>query len=464
MTKIISTSKTINKTDIEKYASAAGDFNPIHLDESFAKTTQFGKCIAHGMMVAASISEALTAQFGINWISKGHLKIRFKSPVFPGEQITTTGELKKNSLNTFSVKVTKNNNQVAITGEASIPKKTRLKMNSKIKIAVDAMGGDNAPHEIVSGAVEASTTLDVEILLIGDPEKLITELKKHTYSNDKISIIPSEDVILESDKPALALRQKPKASILVATSLVKKGLANASVTMGSTGAAMASAAVILGVIENVERPSLGGPILGLAPKTTIIDVGTNIDCKPSQILSFAIIGHVYAKVFWNLSKPRIALLSVGAEENKGNKLIQESKNLLNDSPLNFIGNIEANDLTNNIADVVVCDGFVGNIVMKLTEGLGKSIAEYLSENLKGKLPDEELNHLKNQIYELNNVVEVNGGGPILGVKGVSVVGHGRGNSKSVFNAIKSAKQTVETNYIEKLNQELSQIHNTLKNE
>ena len=125
MTKIISTSKTINKTDIEKYASAAGDFNPIHLDESFAKTTQFGKCIAHGMMVAASISEALTAQFGINWISKGHLKIRFKSPVFPGEQITTTGELKKNSLNTFSVKVTKNNNQVAITGEASIPKKKR---------------------------------------------------------------------------------------------------------------------------------------------------------------------------------------------------------------------------------------------------------------------------------------------------------------------------------------------------
>ncbi|MFL2746161.1 MAG: MaoC/PaaZ C-terminal domain-containing protein [Dehalococcoidia bacterium] len=127
MTKIISTSKTINKTDIEKYASAAGDFNPIHLDESFAKTTQFGKCIAHGMMVAASISEALTAQFGINWISKGHLKIRFKSPVFPGEQITTTGELKKNSLNTFSVKVTKNNNQVAITGEASIPEKNEVK-------------------------------------------------------------------------------------------------------------------------------------------------------------------------------------------------------------------------------------------------------------------------------------------------------------------------------------------------
>ena len=120
MTKIISTSKTINKTDIEKYASAAGDFNPIHLDESFAKTTQFGKCIAHGMMVAASISEALTAQFGINWISKGHLKIRFKSPVFPGEQITTTGELKKNSLNTFSVKVTKNNNQVAPPGRTPL--------------------------------------------------------------------------------------------------------------------------------------------------------------------------------------------------------------------------------------------------------------------------------------------------------------------------------------------------------
>ena len=335
-------------------------------------------------------------------------------------------------------------------------------MNSKIKIAIDAMGGDNAPHDIVSGAIEATKTLDIEILLVGDPEKLEIELKKHNYSHDNLHLIPSEDVILESDKPALALRQKPKASILVATSLVKKGLANASVTMGSTGAAMAAAAVILGVIENVERPSIGGPILGLAPKTTIIDLGANIDCKPSQILSFAVIGHVYAKVFWNLSEPRIALLSVGSEENKGTKLVQEAKTLLKDSPLNFIGNIEANELTNNIADVVVCDGFVGNIVMKLTEGLGTSIAEYLSEKLKDKLPQEELNHLSNEIYELNNVVAVNGGGPILGVKGVSVVGHGSGNSKSVLNAIKSAKQTIELNYIEKLNQELSQIHTTLK--
>tara|TARA_B100000029_G_scaffold26228_3_gene25924 strand:- start:5395 stop:6399 length:1005 start_codon:yes stop_codon:yes gene_type:complete len=331
-------------------------------------------------------------------------------------------------------------------------------MNSKIKIAVDAMGGDNAPHDIVAGAVEAAETLDVEILLVGDPEKLKIELKKHNSSNNNLQLIPSEGVILESDKPALALRQKPKASILVTTSLVKKGLANASVTMGSTGAAMAAAAVILGVIENVERPSLGGPILGLAPQTIIIDLGTNIDCKPSQILSFAIIGHVYAKVFWNLPSPRIALLSVGAEENKGNKLVQEAKNLLNNSPLNFIGNIEANDLTNNMADVVVCDGFTGNIVMKLTEGLGTSIANYLSEELKGKLTEKELNQLTNKIYELNNVVEVNGGGPILGVKGVSVVGHGRGNSKSVLNAIKSAKQTVEIKYIEKLNQELSQVH------
>ncbi len=331
-------------------------------------------------------------------------------------------------------------------------------MNSKIKIAVDAMGGDNAPHDIVAGAVEAAETLDVEILSVGDPEKLKIELKKHNSSNNNLQLIPSEGVILESDKPALALRQKPKASILVTTSLVKKGLANASVTMGSTGAAMAAAAVILGVIENVERPSLGGPILGLAPQTIIIDLGTNIDCKPSQILSFAIIGHVYAKVFWNLPSPRIALLSVGAEENKGNKLVQEAKNLLNNSPLNFIGNIEANDLTNNMADVVVCDGFTGNIVMKLTEGLGTSIANYLSEELKGKLSEKELNQLTNKIYELNNVVEVNGGGPILGVKGVSVVGHGRGNSKSVLNAIKSAKQTVEIKYIEKLNQELSQVH------
>ena len=326
-----------------------------------------------------------------------------------------------------------------------------------IRVAVDAMGGDYAPAEIVAGAVQAASQGDVQVMLVGDPDLVQAELTRYDTGQLPIGAIPSEGVIAEGEAPALALRQKPHASILVATAMVKKGHADACVTMGSTGAAVAAAAVVLGVIEGIERPALGGPIIGLAPQTVIIDVGTNVDCRPAQLLSFAVIGDVFARQFWGVEQPRVALLSVGGEAGKGNRQVRETSELLARSGLNFIGNVEANDLPRGAAEVVVCDGFVGNIVMKLTEGLGQALSDYLRASLKDKLEESELDDLVGEVYNMNNVGEAMGGGPLFGVNGVSIVGHGRARADAVQRAIGTAKLVVESGFIAKLNEELGQV-------
>ena len=327
-----------------------------------------------------------------------------------------------------------------------------------IRIAVDAMGGDHAPGEVVAGAVEAARGGGVQIALVGDPDAVQSELVKHDTKGLPIEPVPSEGTIMEGEQPAQALRQKPRASILVGTGMVKAGKADAVVTMGSTGAAMAAASVMLGVIEGIDRPALGGPAIGLAPHTAIIDVGANVDCRPAQLLSFAVIGDVFARQFWGIERPRVALLSVGSEAGKGNRQVKEATELISRSGLNFIGNVEANDLLRDRADVAVCDGFVGNIVMKLTEGLGGATEDYLRERLEGKLPDGEVERLAHDLYEKGNVAETYGGGPLLGVNGVSVVGHGRARADAVRRAIDTARMTVENEFVSKLNDELARVH------
>ena len=325
------------------------------------------------------------------------------------------------------------------------------------RVAVDAMGGDNAPAEIVAGAVQAASQDDVQVVLVGDLEKVQAELSKLDTRDVPIEAQPSEGVIGEDESPALALRQKPRASIIVATGMVKKGHVDACVTMGSTGAAMAAAAVILGVIEGIDRPALGGPIIGLAPRTVIIDVGTNVDCRPAQLLSFAVIGDVFARRFWNVDRSRVGILSVGSESGKGNRQVRDTSELLAKSGLNFVGNIEATDLLENKAEVVVCDGFVGNIVMKLTEGLGRALADHLRARLQGHLAAAELDEVVREVYELNNAAETMGGGPLFGVNGVSVVGHGRAKADAVRRAINTAKLLAERGFIAQLNQELAEV-------
>ncbi len=330
-----------------------------------------------------------------------------------------------------------------------------------VRIALDAMGGDNAPSEIVRGAVQFAARGLGQVMLVGDPEALQTELGSHDASRLPIGVVPSEGVITEDESPALALRQKPRASILVATGMVKQGHADACVTMGSTGAAMAAGAVILGLASGVERPALGGPVLGVAPNTCILDLGTNVDCRPRQLLSFGAIGDVFARTFFDVEEPRVALLSVGAEAGKGNRQIRETTELFEKSGLNFIGNIEANDLPKGAAEVVVCDGFVGNIVMKLTEGLGQQLSEHLRSRLDGVVPSDELDSLLQEFYEMNNVVESRGGGPLFGVNGISVVGHGAARADAVERALGMAKMAVETDFVSQMNSRLEMLDSGL---
>ena len=329
--------------------------------------------------------------------------------------------------------------------------------DSMVRIAVDAMGGDHAPTEVVAGAIEAAKQGDVQIGLVGDPQVLQTELAKYDISRLPIMPVPSEGVISEGDQPALALRQKPKASIVVATGLVKKGMADGAVTMGSTGAAMATAAVVLGMMEGIQRPALGGPVIGFAPRTSIIDVGTNVDCRPSQLLSFAVIGDMWARTFWGLESPSIGLLSVGAEFGKGNRQVRETSELLAKSGLNFVGNVEPNEMVQGEADVVVADGFVGNVVMKLTEGIGQAATDLVRERLTGRMPEAEIESLTQELFEKTNVVNTHGGGPLLGVNGVSVIGHGRGKREEVRRAIEQAKNWHRLGIIGKLSDELTRV-------
>ena len=326
-----------------------------------------------------------------------------------------------------------------------------------VRIALDAMGGDNAPQAGVEAAVRFAAAGSGQVMLVGDPDAVGAELAKYEASRLPVGVVPSDGVIAEGESPALALRQKPRASILVATGAVKAGQADACVTMGSTGAAMAASAVLLGMAKGVERPALGGPIVGVAPNVCIIDLGTNVDCRPRQLLSFGAIGDVFARAFFGSDDPRIALLSVGAEAGKGNRQVRETTELFEASGLNFIGNIEANEVPKGEAEVVVCDGFVGNIVLKLIEGLGRELSDHLRARLDGKLPADELDALAKEIYDLHNVVETRGGGPLFGVNGVSVVGHGAANADAILRALETAKLAVETSFVEKMNQQLEAL-------
>jgi glycerol-3-phosphate acyltransferase PlsX len=326
---------------------------------------------------------------------------------------------------------------------------------TRYRIAVDAMGGDHAPAEIVSGAIDAAISGGVEVLLVGDPEAIGKNLPAHVP--DTLQIIPSHGVITEDEHPLEALRSKPKASIIVAAGLVKAGKADAYVTMGSTGAAMAAGVVAIGNLEGIDRPALGGPFLGLAPRTILVDLGASIDSRPSQLVNYGVLGSVFSKVFLDIDNPSVALLSVGSEEGKGNRQVREASQLFRQSGLNFIGNVEGVDIPLGKADVVVCDGFVGNILMKFAEGMGMAVMEYLKARVpKGteKMAEELLGELAN----LTNYVEHRGGGPLLGLNGVGIVGHGRSKAASVTAAIDSACIALDGNLVDLMRRELSRVH------
>lgn len=339
---------------------------------------------------------------------------------------------------------------------------------SVVRVVLDAMGGDYAPQETVKGAVEALRVnkvgaqprfvgVPLQITLVGDREPVEAELAKYDVSGLPLAVVPSVGKIGDDEHPVQALRHKPEASITVATQWLKSGNADALVSMGSTGASMASAAMILGLMEGLERPCIGGPFLGLAPRTVLVDMGSNVDCRPSLLLSFAALGAVFAHKYLGIENPRIGLLSVGAEEAKGNRQVQESYRLFQESRLNFIGNVEGMDFFTGGADVIVCDGFVGNILLKFAEGLGSALRHYLRENLSPLLPPEDVGKITADLWQTTNLAR-SMGGPLFGVNGTVIVGHGSCKSDGVAGAIATAIRCVELDLVDSMREELSEMH------
>jgi len=322
-------------------------------------------------------------------------------------------------------------------------------------IALDAMGGDHGPVVTVPAALKAIGEGGVAIALVGDAEAIQAELDKYdTPAKQLVQVVPAEGVVEEGESPALAYRSKPKASVFVSAGVVKMGKAAGFVSMGSTGASIAAAQVVYGTLEGIDRGALGGPIIGYAPDTVIVDLGTNVDTRPRLLVDFAALGNVMSKHIYKKENPRIALLSVGSEEGKGNALVKETTDLLKATDLNFIGNIEPNDLPEGKADVVLCDGFVGNVVLKLTEGLGSAVVNQLKEVLGDT---EEANELAQSIFEKFNILEAFGGGPLLGLNGLAIVGHGASGVDAIANAVGTAKYVISTGLIEEQQAELDRI-------
>lgn len=323
-----------------------------------------------------------------------------------------------------------------------------------MQIAVDAMGGDYAPEEVVKGAVLAAREHGVGISLVGPQQAIEMELAKHDGANTRIEVVVANEYIEEGEHPAYALRTKRNASVAVATKLVKEGKADAIVSAGSTGGVVAAALSILGNVEGISRPVIGGQFLGFAPETVVMDLGGNVDCRPDQLLDFAIVGTVYARKLLGIENPTVALLSTGAEEGKGNERVRESYSLFQKSGINFIGNVEGYDVPFGRANVIICDGFVGNIMVKFSEALGKTICQWLGNKLQNKLSYREIEELSDSLLMATNAADSMGGGPLWAVDGVAIVAHGRSKCVEIARAIAQAKSAVEQDLVGSLKSEL----------
>ena len=330
-----------------------------------------------------------------------------------------------------------------------------------MKIAVDGMGGDFAPEEIVKGSILGVKEYGVGIILVGPRERIQTELAKHDTSGLDIEVAHTDEYLVEGEPPAYAMRKKRNASIMVATRLVSEGRAAAAIGAGPTGGVFASALQSLGLLEGLSRPAIGGQFLGFAPKTVMIDLGGNVDCRPDQLLDFGTIGVVYARKYLNISNPTIALLSNGLEEGKGNEVVKEAYKLFKISGLNFIGNVEGNDIAYGKANVIICDGFVGNIVIKFCEGLGSVTAQWLEETLRGKLQENEVTEIVAALNRATISADMMGGGPLWGVNGVVCKAHGRSKATEIAKSIGMAKQMVETNMVSTIKSELIAVRSRI---
>lgn len=322
-----------------------------------------------------------------------------------------------------------------------------------MKIAIDAMGGDYAPEEIVKGSISSLKERNLEIILLGEKKRIYEELKKYNFKNNNLSIINCKDTITAGEFPLSALRTKKESSILAGIDLLKIGEADAFISAGNSGAVMAAALLKLGCISKIRRPAIVTVLPAIKGKVVILDVGANVDCKPEHLLQFAFIGSKYAKYLLNIKDPKIGLLNIGEEESKGNKFAQSAYKIMNNANINFIGNIEGKDIFEGVVDVVVCDGFTGNVLLKFSEGLAKMLLIEINEKVISQLPqNQEMDQLKQKFMELVKRTDYTeyGGLPLLGVNGLCFICHGRSKSKAITNAIINASKFVDSNILEHL--------------
>ena len=335
-----------------------------------------------------------------------------------------------------------------------------------MRIILDGMGGDNAPGEIVKGAVEASKLIEDEIVIVGDGDKIKSQLKKYKYSDEKISVKHASEVIENDDAPVRAVRRKKDSSMVVGLNMVKSGEGDLFISAGNTGAWMAGALFNLGRIQGIDRPAIASiyPILGTKKPSLLVDAGANSECKPSNLLEFAMMGSIYMEKVLGRENPKIGLVNLGVEETKGSTLTKAAFGLLEKSHLNFSGNIEAREVPLGGADVVVCDGFVGNVILKLTEGLAINIVNLLkkkfTENARAKMGAVLLSKKLRSLKEEFDYTEY-GGAPILGVKGPVVKMHGSSNANAVKNSILKAIPFAEENVVGIISESVFEIEEVL---
>ena len=330
----------------------------------------------------------------------------------------------------------------------------------RFRIAVDAMGGDHAPREIVRGAVRAMEESPVEILLVGREEEIRRELGGGK-SQPQLTVIDAREVVEMHDTALSPLRRKRNSSVRVCANLVAEGKADAFLSAGNTGATWTSARMVLGMIEGVSRPALAAVLPRAEGHTILLDVGATVDSKPQHLREFAVMGHFYSQMLFGLEHPRVGLLSIGEEEGKGNELTKETFRVLKETGLNFIGNAEGRDIYNGNADVIVCDGFIGNVVLKASEALAAVVSTVMKEELKAnplRIAGAALAHgAFNDLRRRFDYAE-RGGAPLLGVRGGCVVCHGRSDSRAIKNAIRMATEFVDKRINEKIQVAISDLH------
>ncbi|MDF2856663.1 MAG: phosphate acyltransferase [Neobacillus sp.] len=317
-----------------------------------------------------------------------------------------------------------------------------------MKIAIDAMGGDHAPKEIVNGVMKAVEAFpDIHITLVGDE----TEINKYLTNHERITILHTTEVILGTDEPVRAVRRKKTASMVLAAQQVADGTADACISAGNTGALMAAGLFVVGRINGIDRPALSPtlPTIG-GEGFLLLDVGANVDAKPEHLLQYAIMGSIYCEKVRGVTKPRVGLLNIGAEEKKGNELTKQAFELLKNANINFIGNVEARDLLDGVADVVVTDGFTGNMVLKTIEGTALSMFKMLKSSLMSSLKSKlAASVLKPEFAALKNTMDYSeyGGAGLFGLKAPVIKAHGSSNGQSIFSAIRQTREMVEKDVV-----------------